>query len=561
MLRTDIAEQIRHAVRLAQHAGDLPAFDLPLEIPVTRPKQGQADYASPVAMALARGAGRSPRDIASAIFTHLPPVDYVGRVEIADPGFLNFFLDDGWVARQVDAILEAGQTWGQIDLGQGRRVQVEHGSANPTGPLTFGTGRNVVIGDTLANILATAGYQVHREWYVNDAGSQVRKFGESLFARYAQALGVDEPMPEDGYLGGYMTELGQGFAAQYGRQYLEMPRGDAVRTLGRMGLDAMIEAAGQTLARMNIVYDNWFSERSLYESGLFDQVVQMLVERNLLAEKDGAVWFAAQGLGEDKDAVIIRSPAVIPEPSERPTYFGSDIAYVWDKLVIRGFDRAVYVWGADHHGDVPRVKTVTRALGLDPDRVEIILYQLITLKRGGEVVRMSKRTGEFVTLDEVIDEVGSDAVRFMLLTRTADSAIDFDLDLVMKQSVENPVYYVQYVHARVASIFRIAAERGIDADMTDPDLSALALPEELQIMKHLADFPDMLAEAAETLEPHRVTFYLMELADIFHAYYHDNRVLTEDSHVKKARLYLVEAVRQVVANGLNILGVSAPERM
>jgi arginyl-tRNA synthetase len=562
MLRTDIAELIRQAIQCAQQAGALPGFDLPAEIPITRPNPELGDYASPVAMALARPAGRGSRDVALAIKAHLPPAAYLGRVEVAGPGFLNFFLDDGWVAHQVDVILQAGMNWGQIDLGQGKRVQVEHGSANPTGPLTFGTGRNVVIGDTLANVLAAAGYQVHREWYVNDAGSQVHKFGESLFARYAQALGLDEPMPDDGYFGGYMTELGRQLAGRYGRQFLNVPRPDAVRRLGEMGLQAMVEGARQTLARLHIFYDNWFSERSLYESGLFDQVVKMLAGRGLLAEKGGAVWFVAQDLGEDKDAVIIRSPAVIPDPRERPTYFGSDVAYVWNKLAIRGFDRAIYVWGADHHGDAPRVKAVARALGLNGSRVEIILYQLVTLKRGGEVVRMSKRTGEFVTLDEVIDEVGSDAVRFMLLTRSADSAIDFDLELAKKQSEENPVFYVQYAHSRIAGIERKAVERGVSPE--GGDVSLLTHPAEQALIRQMLRLPEVVEQAATQLAPHHLTFYALELATIFHPFYEQCRVVSSDptdAALSQARLKLVRATRQVLARTLGLLGVNAPERM
>jgi arginyl-tRNA synthetase len=329
-----------------------------------------------------------------------------------------------------------------------------------------------------------------------------------------------------------------------------------------MGLQAMVEGARQTLARLHIFYDNWFSERSLYESGLFDQVVKMLAGRGLLAEKGGAVWFVAQDLGEDKDAVIIRSPAVIPDPRERPTYFGSDVAYVWNKLAIRGFDRAIYVWGADHHGDAPRVKAVARALGLNGSRVEIILYQLVTLKRGGEVVRMSKRTGEFVTLDEVIDEVGSDAVRFMLLTRSADSAIDFDLELAKKQSEENPVFYVQYAHSRIAGIERKAVERGVSPE--GGDVSLLTHPAEQALIRQMLRLPEVVEQAATQLAPHHLTFYALELATIFHPFYEQCRVVSSDptdAALSQARLKLVRATRQVLARTLGLLGVNAPERL
>ncbi|MER3459017.1 MAG: arginine--tRNA ligase, partial [Chloroflexota bacterium] len=337
------------------------------------------------------------------------------------------------------------------------------------------------IGDTLANVLAAAGYQVQREYYINDAGSQVRNFGASVYARYAQALGQYVPFPEQGYQGAYVVEMGHTIANEYGSKFLDMPREGGLAAVTQIALELVLADIRDTLAQLRITYDNWFSERSLYTSGRWDQVFSLLKEKGLVVERDGAVWFAAQELGEDKDAVLIRSPQVIADERDRPTYLASDIAYLWDKLVVRGFDKAIYVWGADHHGDVPRLKAAARALGLDPNRIVIILYQMVLLRRGDQIVRMSKRTGDIITLREVIEEVGPDAVRFMLLTRAADSQMDFDLELAMRQSAENPVYYVQYGHARIASILRKAQSLGFSAE--NGDVTLLKDPAELALIR------------------------------------------------------------------------------
>lgn len=524
-----------------------------------RPEYG--DYSTSVCLRLAREARMAPVDLAHRVVERLPEAPFVGRVEVAHPGYINFWLDEEWLASQVDVILEAGESFGNLSIGRGQRVQVEFVSANPTGPITVGSARNAVLGDTLASVLAAAGYRVEREYYVNDAGNQVRKFGESVFVRYAQALGEDVPFPEDGYHGRYVVELGERLAAEVGRRYLEMERPQAVRAVADWAVARMLERIRQDLADLGVQFDVWRHERDLHREGLLDQALAILRERGYIVEYDEAVWFHHPDL--EKDAVLIRSPQVAPEPSERPTYLASDVAYLLDKLVRRGFDRAIYIWGADHHGDVPRVRAAAKALGLDPDRAVFILYQLVTLWRGGEEVRMSKRTGEFVTLRDLLDEVGPDPIRFMLASRTADSPIDFDLDLAVEQSERNPVYYVQYAHARIASMLRYAQEQGWRID-EPADLSLLRHPSELALIRKMLELPEVVEQAATKLSPHFLPYYAQELATAFHAFYRDCRVVSSDpaeADLTRARLRLVRAAKVVLARALALLGVRAPERM
>jgi len=559
LVRDQITVLITSGLRAAQREGALPEFEAPVVV-VERPRQAQhGDYASPVCLRLSGEARMSPREIAARVIEHIPPAPFVGKVEVAGPGYINVTLDVSWLAAQVEAILDAGEQWGNVDVGQGKRVQVEFVSANPTGPIHVGAVRNAVIGDSLANVLAAAGFEVEREYYVNDAGSQVRKFGESIYARYVQVLGQDESFPEDGYHGHYVVEMGQQMAQQYGNRYLSVPRREAVRALGVEGIARVVEEIRQDLAALGVEFDTWFYEKSLHESGLFDSVLQMLRDKGYIVERDDAVWFTSPDL--DADAVVIRSPQVIPEPDERPTYLASDIAYMWNKLVERGFDEAIYVWGADHHGDVPRVKAAAKALGLDPEQVVVILYQMVNLKRSGEDVRMSKRAGEFVTLRELLNEVGPDPIRFMLLTCTVDATIDFDLDLAVEQSDKNLVYYVQYAHARIASILRYAADQGWKLEAPG-DVALLTHESELALIRKMLELPEVVAQAAAQAAPHHFTFYAQDLASVFHAFYRDCRVVApEEPERTQARLTLVRAVRLTLARALGLLGVSAPERM
>ncbi len=559
LVRDHIVDLLSKGLQAAQEAGDLPEFEIPTTS-VERPRQsGHGDYASPVCLQLAKIARMAPREIATRTVAHIPAASFISQMQVAGPGYINFTLASPWLVTQVKTILDAAETFGNLNIGQGQRVQVEFVSANPTGPITIASTRNAVIGDTLASILTAAGFEVEREYYVNDAGSQVRHFGNSIYARYAQALGQDEPFPEDGYHGQYIVEMGKQIAQQYGDQYLGMPRKKAVRTLGRDGITRVINQARQDLADLGVKFDVWFHEKSLHESGLLDRMLQLLKDKGHITERDGAIWFTSPDL--DADAVVIRSAQVIPEPDERPTYHASDIAYAWNKLVERGFDRAIYIWGADHHGGVPRLKAAVKALDLDPERAVLILYQMVNLKRGGEDVRMSKRKGEFVTLRELLDEVGPDPIRFMLLTCTVDATIDFDLDLAVERSDKNPVFYVQYAHARISSILRHAADLEWDVE-TVGDVSLLTHESELALIRKMLELQETVALAATQLAPHYLTFYARDLASAFHAFYRDCRVVDpEDPKQTQARLTLVRAAQVVLARALHLMGMTAPERM
>lgn len=554
MLDAQLQAAIAQAILAAQAAGDLPAFDLPTTIPVEHPKQASAgDYATPVCLQLAKLARLAPLAIAQRVAAHMPALPFVGAVEVAAPGFLNFRLDSAWLASQVDALLAPDASIGRIDLGHGATVQVEFVSANPTGPLHVGSARNAVLGDTIASVLDAAGYAVQREYYVNDAGSRIRVFNETLFARYAQALGHDLPIPEDGYHGAYMTEWGADLAREHGSRFWEMEREAAVDAIGPLGLQRVLDEARNDLAAMSIHYDRWFSEQSLYDDGQFAQVFALLQKGGYVYEQDGATWFRATDLGDTKDEVIVRT-------SGGPGYFASDIAYHYNKFVGRGFERVIDVWGADHQGHVPRMKAMMRALGLDPERLIFVLYQLVTLKRGGEIVRLSKRTGDTITLREVIDEVGPDAVRYFLLSRSADSQMDFDLDLAKKQTDENPVFYIQYAHARICSILR----RATDLDLQGGDVGLLTSEPELALIRQMLRLPEVIQTAANALAPHHLPYYAYELAAALHTFYRDCRVVSSDPAdlaISRARIKLVSACRLVLARVLGIMGMSAPEQM
>jgi len=549
-----LKKAVAKALKKAQKRGDLPGFDIPEEIPIERPKQeAMGDYATPICMHLARYARMAPLKIAEALVKNLSKPSFIAHVGVAHPGFINFRLSEDWLTSQVDAILAAPETYGTLDLGQGHKVQVEYVSANPTGPLHMGSARNAVLGDALASVLEAAGYEVQREYYVNDAGSRMQVFYETLYARYAQALGRDEAVPEDGYHGDNMVELGAKIASEEGARFLEMPREEALAKVGKLGLGEVLAEAEADLGLMHVHYDRWFSERSLYEDGQYDRVMTLLREGGYLDLHDGAVWFKATALGGAKDEVIIRSDGT-------PGYFASDIAYHYNKFVQRGFDKVIDVWGADHQGHVPRMKAMMRALDLDPERLTLILYQLVTLKRGGEIVRLSKRTGDIITLREVLEEVGSDAMRFFLLSRSADSQMEFDLDLAKEQSDENPVYYIQYAHARICSILRRAGE----LDHSDGDVSLLTTEPETTLIRRMLRFPEVVHVAATQLAPHHLTYYAYELAAAFHGFYRDCRVVSSepgDEAVTKARLKLVSACKIMLARTLGLMGMNAPESM
>jgi arginyl-tRNA synthetase len=556
-MKETIRTLVRQAVEQAA-TSDLRTIEAPssLSVEVSRTKDPRfGDYATNIALILAAALQRKPREVAQAICRNLPIApDVLLKAEVAGPGFINFFLAPSVWQNVLRNIHRDKIEFGRVSSAGGPRILLEFVSANPTGPLHVGHGRGAAVGDTLARLLRNCGYNLSSEYYVNDAGNQMTVLGRSLLFRCRELAGQSTEFPENHYRGEYVRDLASELVGTaLGEKLLLAPEDEATRMATKYASDRILSGIQEDLSDFGVVYDCYFRETGLHESGAVASALEKLSEQGKTEMKEGALWFVMEDQADEKDRVLVRA-------SGEPTYFAADVAYHLDKLR-RGYGQLIDIWGSDHHGYVPRVRAGIEALGYSPDVLRVMLVQFVTLVREGTKISMSTRSGEFVTLREVIQEVGSDAARFFFLTKRCDSHLDFDLDLAKKQSRDNPVYYVQYCHARIASIFRIADERGIDADMTGPDLSALSLPEELKIIKHLADFPDMLAEAAETLEPHRVTFYLMDLAEFFHAYYHDNKVLTEDSRIKKARLYLVEAVRQVVANGLGILGVSAPDRM
>jgi len=556
MIRHMLADLIRRSLAAAQAAGDVPPFEPPADMYVERPqKEGAGDLTTTLPLKLARLAKMPPLKLAEAVGKHLPPHDMVGALVVSPPGFINVRLSDAWLARQVETIIGAGADFGRSAMGQKRRVQVEFVSANPTGPLSVGSGRNAVLGSSVASILERAGYDVQREFYINDAGTQVSFFNESLYARYAQALGkTDEQVPENGYHGEYMVEQGQQLVREVGDRYLKLPRAEALRLVGEWGTRKVLDSYREDLALIDVHFDQWFSEKTLYTSGLFERLLKDLEQRGHTVERDGAIWFASKSLGEDKDNVIVRSGG------RGPTYFASDIAYHYDKFVQRGFDWVIDVWGADHQGHVSRMKTAVSAFGVDPAKLTVLLYQLVTVKRGGVVVRMSRRKGEIISLREVVDEVGADAVRYFLLARSADAQMDFDLQLAKEQSSENPVYYIQYAYARIASILRNAGALG-DGKV---DLSLLTGEPELTLMRKMLELPEIIEKAAANLEPHHLAHYALDLAGVFHAFYKNCRVLSNEpgeEAISRARLRLVQAAGVVFANTLRTMGMSAPEQM
>jgi len=452
----------------------------------------------------------------------------------------------------VEAILSAGSSYGNIDLGQASRVQLEFVSVNPTGPLHVGHGRGAILGNTLANALSAAGYEVEKEYYVNDAGSQMVAFYRSLYARYQQALNVDAEMPADGYLGDYIVDLAKEIIADEGDKFLSLPPEKAVRQLGELGLGKMIAWIKGDLELLGVNFDVWFREQELFEKGQYDKVMSLLREGGYIAEREGATWFVSTALGEDKDNVVVRSDG-------SPTYFATDIAYHYNKFVERKFDKVINIWGADHQGHISRMKAVVQALGIAPERLVVIISQMVTLSRGGEVVKISKRSGDIITLRELIDEVGADACRFFFAARSADSQMDFDLELAKKQSADNPVYYVQYAHARIASILKLAEERKID--YAGGDVSRLTTEPELTLIRKMLLLPEVVELVAQTLEPHHLAYYAQELATVFHSFYKQCRVVGDDEALSKVRLKLVAAAKVTLARTLHLMGMTAPDKM
>lgn len=552
MLKQRIAEILTGAVAGAQRAGKLPSVSLP-EVIIERPQKPEhGDYASSLPLKLARATGARPLSIAEEIIGFMEPAAEIGRVEAAAPGFINFTLNDEWLAGQVPGILESGEAYGAVNKGAGERVQIEFVSVNPTGPLHVGHGRGAVLGSTLGNVLAAAGYRVEKEYYINDAGNQIDAFYRSLYARYEQRLGREAEIPADGYAGDYLAELAAEIISEAGDELNGLAGEELIERLGRLGLERIIREIKEDLEELGVSFDVWFSERSLYEGGQYREAFGRLKEEGYISEKEGATWFVSTALGEDKDNVVIRRDG-------SPTYFATDIAYHYDKFVRRGFDTVIDIWGADHMGHVSRMKVVVGAMGIDPERLKVIISQMVTLRRRGEVVRLSKRSGDIITLKELVTEVGADACRFVFLSRTANSQMDFDIELAKKQSAENPVYYVQYAHARIASILRLAAEREID--YRDGDVSLLTTEPEHTLIRKMLLLPEVVELIAQTLEPHHLTYYAQELATVFHSFYKQCRVVSDDEALSKARLKLVEAAKVVLSRTLHLMGMNAPDSM
>ncbi len=552
MVRDRIAQLVRQAVAEAQRQGVLPEVTLPEPL-VERPQKAEhGDYATSLPLKLTRAAGMPPLELAKRLAGLIPTGQELERVVAAPPGFVNFTLSQSWLQRQVDSILASGEAFGNLDLGQGERIQLEFVSVNPTGPLHVGHGRGAVLGSALARLLQAAGYGVETEYYINDAGAQMTAFYRSLYARYLQALGQPAEMPAEGYVGAYMIELGRDMAREHGDRFARMPESEALESLGRLGVVRMLAQIKEDLKLIGVEFDSWFSERSLFEQGQYQRAMALLRERGYLEEKEGALWLVSSALGDDKDNVVVRSTGV-------PTYFATDIAYHYNKFAERGYSRVINVWGADHLGHVTRMKAAVSALGIDPDRLRVIISQMVMLRRGSEVVKVSKRTGDIITLREVVDEVGADPCRYFFLSRSADSQMDFDLELAKRQSPENPVYYVQYAHARLSGILRHAGEQGIPPETGD--VSLLAQPEELALIRQMLLLPEVLELAARNLEPHHLPHYALELATAFHNFYDRHRVITQDVALTAARLKLVAASRVVLSRTLDLMGMAAPERM
>ncbi len=554
-MKQTLTDILIEALERAKNEGALVLATMPAVTLETPRDANHGDLATTLALTLAKPEAKPPRKIAEIIVAHIQDEDgVIEKTEIAGPGFINFFLRrDRW-KKTLFAIDTEGAAYGLRDLGQGRKVLVEFVSANPTGPLHVGHGRGAAVGDALANLLAATGHDVTREFYVNDAGRQIRLLALSVYARYQQALGEDVPFPEDGYHGDYVGEIARAFADAHGDAFRGTPFAECEERFAAFGKEAMLADIRTDLDAFGVRFDVWFSEASLLADGSVEQSLQELRESGHLYDRDGAQWLRSTAFGDDKDRVVVKQDGSY-------TYLATDIAYHRNKLG-RGFGTLVNVWGADHHGYIPRVRAVIQAFGHDPESLRVLLVQLVAIMRQGQPVPMSKRAGTFVTLRDVVQEVGKDAARYLFLTRRSDSHLDFDLDVAKEQSRENPVYYVQYAHARLASLFREAEARGIAVPTPETvNLAALEREEEHDLIKALARYPEVVEEAALAYEPHRLTFYLQDLAGLLHNYYFKHRIISTDPEQTAAVLFLMKQVRTVIAGALAILGVEAPDKM
>lgn len=546
-----LKQEIKDAVIKAGLATKEEIPNVVLELPKDKT---HGDYSTNMAMQLARVAKKAPRAIAESLIENFDRNKAsIEKIEIAGPGFINFYMDNQYLTELIPVILEAGESYGESDFGEKQKVQVEFVSANPTGDLHLGHARGAAVGDSLCNVLAKAGYDVSREYYINDAGNQINNLAWSVEARYFQALGLEKEMPQDGYHGADIIGIGKKLAEEFGDQYVTVDESTRFDFFRDYGLKYEMEKLKTDLENFRVRFDVWYSETSLYKNGKIDEGLAALRERGHIYEEDGATWFRSTDLGDDKDRVLIKQDGSY-------TYLTPDIAYHRDKLE-RGFEQLINIWGADHHGYIPRMKAAIEALGYRRDQLEVEIIQLVHLYKDGEKMKMSKRTGKAVTMRDLIDEVGLDATRYFFAMRSADTHMDFDLDLAVSQSNDNPVYYAQYAHARISSILRQGEEQGISLDQS-ADFSLLSTEKEIELLKKLGEFPQAIAEAADKRMPHRMTNYIFDLASVFHSFYNADKVLdVEHTARSKARLALVKSVKITLKNALALIGVSAPEKM
>ncbi len=554
-MKKGVNEIIRRAMARAQERGELAEGVLPPLIVEYPRDERHGDYTTNVAMTMASQTGKPPRAIAETIVRFIEDAEgIIERVEVAGPGFINFFLKEAYwhyFLREAD---QQGKRYGEGELGKGKRALVEFLSANPTGPLHIGHGRIAAFGDSLANLLEKVGYEVEREYYVNDRGTQMQLLGQSVYSRYAEAGGREVAFPPDGYQGDYIKGIAHAIKKEAGDKYLCTADEVVINALGEKAAAIILGWIKKDLERFRVRFDRWYREKDLYDSGLVPRLLDELRGKGYLYEDQGALWFKSTLFGDEKDRVVIRG-------NDATTYFASDIAYHKDKYD-RGYDLLIDIWGADHHGYIPRMEAVIQALGYNRSTFKVILMQLVNLLRSGKQVSMSTRTGEFISLKDVIQEVGVDACRFFFMLRRAESPLDFDLELAKKEGTENPVYYVQYVHARVSSIFKKAAANEVEIPTFDNvDIALLSLPEERLLAKRVAIFPEFVEGMALALEPHRVTSYLQDMAGIFHSYYNKHRIISDDKEMTKSRILLIKVIQGVVRSALGLLGIAAPTEM
>lgn len=550
-IKENLREEIKRAIVKAEM---MTSEEVPEVILETPKEKAHGDYATNMAMRLTKQLKKAPRQIAEEIVAHIDQEKAsIEKMEIAGPGFINFFIDKRYLRDIVPAVLKAGEEYGKTNVGAGKRVQVEFVSANPTGNLHLGHARGAAVGDSLCNILEKAGFNVEREYYINDAGSQIDNLALSLEARYFEALGLESEMPKDGYYGEDIIEFGQTLAKEYGDRFVDADEEKRRAFFREYGLKKELDKIKEDLERFRVRFDHWFSETSLYETGKVEETLNLLREKGKTYEQDGATWFRSTEYGDDKDRVLIKNDGSY-------TYLTPDIAYHKDKLE-RGFEKLINIWGADHHGYIARMKAAIEALGYKKEQLDVQIIQMVNLYQGGEKVKMSKRTGKAVTLRELMEEVGIDATRYFFVMRSTDSHLDFDMDLAVSKSNENPVYYVQYAHARLCSMLRQGEEQGFTFDAST-DLSALSSEKAYDLLKAIGDFPLAIAEAAEKQAPHRMTNYVHDLASTLHSYYNAERVIDEaDKEATSARLALMKATQITIKNALALLGVDAPEKM